>query len=98
MFPKVLSRRRNLNYTPASYESLRLSGAVRPCCGIAATLTEQPARGSLVQAQTHSRLVICAVALCERRDAVAANLSSPPQKIKATTELWLLLFGGEGEI
>ena len=71
-------KKRDLNYTPASYESLRLSGAVRPCCGVAATLAEQPARGSLVQAQTRSRLVICAVALCESCDAVAANLSFAP--------------------
>ena len=36
-----------MNYALASHESLRLSGASRPTCGIAANLAEQPSRGSL---------------------------------------------------
>ncbi|MBO5755626.1 MAG: hypothetical protein J6R89_06175, partial [Clostridia bacterium] len=86
---------KDLNHTPASDESLRLSGAVRLCCGFAATLTEQPARGSLVQAQTRSRLVICAQPL-QAMAGRKGGQSPPPPKKKHPAGCFF--FGGEGGI
>ena len=46
-----------MNHTPASGESIRLSGAVRPCCGYAATLAEQPSLASLTSELADSALL-----------------------------------------